>query len=189
MSIEARAKLMFAVLWLPVLAFCLFAASAGLSAQPIDFGQFPSISATSLENIHMELPRDFAGKLNLVIISFAREQQKESDTWLPLARQIQSAHRNFSFYELPTLSRVNVLYRWWFNASLRSDTTDKQMRSRILIAYLDKRNFRKALHVSSEKQIVALLVDKTGKVYWRADGVVTAQSKQSLLSAVASNGL
>lgn len=189
MSMRARAKLRSAVPWLPVLALFLFAANAGAGAPLPDLGQFPSISTTSLDRVHMDLPREFAGKLNLVIVSFAREQQKQADTWLPMARQIQSAHSNFSFYELPTMSRVNLLYRWWFNASLRSDTADKSMRQHILTAYLNKASFRKALHISSEKRTVALLVDKTGKVYWRADGAATDQSEQSLQSALVANGL
>ena len=36
----------------------------------------------------MNLPADFAGQFNLVIISFAREQQQEVDSWIPAARKI-----------------------------------------------------------------------------------------------------
>jgi ATP10 protein len=189
MLIRTCAKMRSAVLWLPLVAACLFAANAAVSAPTADFGHFPAVSATSLDKAHMNLPQEFAGQMNLVVVSFAREQQKEADTWLPLARKIQAAHSNFSFYELATMSRVNLLYRWWFNASLRSDTSDKQMRPRILTAYVDKRNFRKALHIANEKRVVALLVDKTGRVYWRADGRATDQSQQSLQSALAANGM
>lgn len=167
---------------------CLLLRGATTTPGP-QLGEFPAIQATSLDGAKLHLPRDFAGQLNLVVISFAREQQQEVDTWIPVAQQIQSAHSNFSYYELPTTSRDNLLYRWWFDAALRSNTTDKTLRSRTLTAYVSKHNFHKTLHIADEKRVVALLVDRTGKVYWRVDGACTDQAKVSLESALAANGV
>jgi hypothetical protein len=181
-----------AVLMFSLFVFCFCPAYAAQSTAVVpapDLGRFPAIQATSLDNVRMNLPQDFAGQLNFVLISFAREQQKEVDTWIPIARQIQSAHSNVAYYELPTMSRENFLSRWWFNAALRSDTSDKDMRKRILTAYLNKRKFQQALHISNEKKIVAILVDKSGKIYWRADGAASDSSRLSLQSALAANGM
>ncbi|MFZ1942214.1 MAG: hypothetical protein WBG23_15585 [Acidobacteriaceae bacterium] len=136
----------------------------------------------------MNLPADFAGQLNLVIISFAREQQQEVDSWVPAARKIESAHSQFRFYELPTMSRENLLYRWWFDEALRSNTTDKDLRSRILTAYVNKRTFKKSLDIENEKRVVAILVDPKGHVYWRADGSYNDAGTAALLSALAAHG-
>ncbi|MGC1781064.1 MAG: hypothetical protein WA708_00930 [Acidobacteriaceae bacterium] len=181
-----------AVLVFSLLVFCLCRADAAQSTVAVpapDLGRFPTIQATSLEKTHMNLPQDFAGQLDFVVISFAREQQKEVDTWIPVARQIQSAHSNFAYYELFTMSRENFLSRWWFDAALRSDTSDKDMRKRILTAYLNKHKFQQSLHISSEKEIVAILVDKAGKIYWRGDGAASDASRLSLRSALAANGM
>lgn len=173
-----------------VCCFCpAYAAQSTAVAPAPDLGRFPAIQATSLDNARMDLPQDFAGQLNFVVISFAREQQKEVDTWIPIARQVQSAHSNFAYYELPTMSRENFLSRWWFNAALRSDTSDKNMRKRILTAYLNKRKFQQVLHIPSDKKTVAILVDKAGKIYWRADGAASDASRLSLRSALAANGI
>lgn len=186
-----RRKRSIAFLFLSFFAFCFafILAALPLPAQTPDLGHFPNVHATSLQNARMNLPHDFAGQLNLVIVSFAREQQKAVDTWLPAARQIQSTHSKFSYYELPTMSRENLLYRWWFDAALRSATSEKDLRARILTTYLNKHKFRNALRISNEKQIVALLVDKTGKVYWRTEGHCTDEAKQSLQSALTASGL
>jgi hypothetical protein len=151
--------------------------------------QFPAIQATSLDNAKLHLPQDFSGQMNLVIISFAREQQQEVDTWIPATRQLQSAHSQLNYYELSTMSRENLLYRWWFNAALRSDTADKNLRSRILTAYVSKRKFLESLHIPNEKQVVAILVDRTGKVFWRTDGACTGEKTTALQAALAANGL
>lgn len=151
-------------------------------------GQFPSIPATTLDGVHMNLPENLQGQLNLVIVSFAREQQKEVDSWIPAARKIESTHSQFRFYELPTMSRENLLYRWWFDESLRSNTTEKDLRSRILTAYVNKRAFRKSLDIKNEKQVVTLLVDRQGHVYWRADGSYRDVDLAALLSVLSAHG-
>jgi len=167
---------------------CLVVLGATTATAP-EPGVFPSIHATSLDGKKVHLPQDFSGQLNLVLISFTREQQKEVDTWLPLARRIQSAHGNFSYYELPTTSRDDLLYRWWFDSSLRSNATDKDLRGRTLTAYVSKHSFHKKLHITDEKRMVAVLVDRSGKIYWRADGSLTGQAQLALQSALAANGV
>ena len=151
-------------------------------------GEFPTIQAASLDGVHMNLPADFSGHLNLVIISFAREQQQAVDSWIPAARKIESAHSQFHFYELPTMARENLLYRWWFDDSLRNNTTDKELRGRILTAYVNKRAFKKSLQIQDEKRVVAILVDQKGTVLWRADGAYANTDTPAILSVLAAHG-
>jgi hypothetical protein len=151
-------------------------------------GQFPAIQATSLDGARMNLPANFSGQMNLVIISFAREQQQQVDSWIPAARKIESAHSQFHFYELPTMSRENLLYRWWFDEALRSNTTDKDLRSRILTVYVNKHAFKESLKIQNEKRVVAILVDQKGQVYWRADGSYRDADTPSMLSVLAAHG-
>lgn len=180
-------RLLFGFLIVCFLAYAATRTSA-TSAVP-EMGQFPSIQATSLDNTKLHLPQDFSGRLNLVVISFAREQQHEVDTWIPVAQQIQTAHSTFSYYELPTMSSENILYRWWFDAALRSNTADQAMRRRIVTAYVNKHKFLTSLRISNEKRPVAVLVDRTGKVFWRANGSCSGQDKAELLSVLAANGI
>jgi hypothetical protein len=177
------------LLMLPIILIVagLFAKAATTPPVPA-LGGFPSIQATSLDGVRMNLPAEFSGQLNLVIISFAREQQQQVDSWIPAARNIESAHRQFRYYELPTMSRENFLYRWWSDESLRSNTTDKALRRRILTAYVNKHSFKKSLDIKNEKLVVALLVDPKGQIYWRADGVYNSADTQALLSVLVAHG-
>jgi hypothetical protein len=86
------------------------------------------------------------------------------------------------------MSRENLLYRWWFDEALRSNTTDKELRSRILTAYVSKQTFKKSLDIESEKRVVAVLVDPQGRVYWRADGPYKDADTPALLSLLAAHG-
>jgi hypothetical protein len=177
------------VLMLPLIWILGGLLTQGATTPPAPaLGQFPPIQVTSLDGAHMNAPADFSGQLNLVIISFAREQQHEVDSWIPAARKIESAHGPFRYYELPTMSGQNLLYRWWFDEALRSNTTDKELRSRILTAYVNKHSFRKSLDIKNEKQVVTILVDPKGQVYWRADGAYQEADTPALLSVLATHG-
>lgn len=148
---------------------------------------FPALQATSLDNTHFHLPQNFQGQQNLVILSFAREQQHDVDTWVQAAQPLENAHAHFRFYEVPIVFSENLLYRWWFDEALRSNTTNLQLRSRILVAYVNKHRFLQSLHISSEKQIVVLLVDSAGKISWRANGSCTGEDALALATALTSS--
>ncbi len=176
--------------------YCIFAVllAAGLnhSASFADVqaavenrSKFPTVDATSLNKDHLVLPANFGGELNLVMISFAREQQQQVDTWLPAARQLEQQHPDVQYYELPTTERENLLYRWWFNSALRSNNTDPALDGRILTLYLSKGAFLRALHIPNEKKIAVLLVDRAGNVLWQTEGAFTAKKNQQLQAALA----
>jgi hypothetical protein len=179
-----RLALVVPILWILV---GLLAQSATTPPAPA-LGQFSPVQATSLDGAHMDLPANFPGQLNLVLISFAREQQQEVDSWISAARKIEASHSQFRYYELPTMSRENLLYRWWFDEALRSNTTDKDLRSRILTVYVNKHTFKKSLDIDSEKRVVAILVDPKGHVYWRADGPYNDADMAAILSLLAAHG-
>lgn len=153
-----------------------------------DLGQFPAIHARNLDGVHLNLPAKFSCQRNLVVISFAREQQKVVNSWIPAARSIEASHGNFCYYELLVMSRETLLYRWWLNGSLRSNTTDKELHSRILTAYLNKGSFGHHMHIANEKRVVAVLVDREGRVRWRADGAYADRDTPAIVSALAANG-
>jgi len=156
-------------------------------AAATDMGHFPAVTATSLNKTHFALPAGFGGKINLVMISFAREQQQQVDSWLPTARQMEQQHADLRYYELPTTARENLLYRWWFNSALRSNNTDPALDGRILTLYVNKGQFRQSLRIPNEKKIAVLLVDRAGNVLWQAEGNFTADKGLALTTALIAN--
>jgi hypothetical protein len=132
-------------------------------------GNFPKLIAANLEKQVLSLPEDFAGDRNLLLIAFQREQQKNIDTWLHQMNRFQWAP-GFRYFELPTIDKLNPIARWFINNGMRRGIPDANARARTITLYLDKPSFRKALDLPDEKQIYALLVDRSGCVLWRAEG-------------------
>src|SRR5512146_1184526 len=148
---------------------------------------FPRVQGANLERRSLTLPDDFAGERNLVLIAFKREQQFEIDTWIPAARQLAREYPDFRYYELPTISRNVPLARWWLDGAMRAGIPDRAAREATITLYLDKTAFRQALQLPREETIYALLVDRAGQVYWRAEGRATDEAVRALSQALAAS--
>lgn len=171
---------------LAILAFLLPLAYASQNSANGKAAVFPQVTAYNLAKTKLNLPQDFAGQLNLLLISFQPEQQKQIDTWMPVAQGLQHTNFNFRWYRLPVASSELWIFRWWDNSSMRSDETDPEMWPWIVPLYLDVNSFRHSLQIPSDKQIAVILVNQRGDVLWRAEGPLTEAKRQGLL-AVAAN--
>ena len=132
-------------------------------------GTFPQMTATNLADQTLSLPADFAGERNLLLIAFEREQQKNVDTWIHQMKRFE-ASPGFRYYELPTIEKMNSMVRWFINGGMRRGIPDPAARARTITLYIDKAPFCEALNITDEKQIYAILVDRSGRVLWRAAG-------------------
>ncbi len=173
---------------LPTLAFALLAVSCALGAPPNSQASspptLPSVSAYALDRIKVTLPEDFAAPLNLLILSFQRDQQAMVDGWLPVLTP--DTIPGVQTWMLPVASRENGLYKWWLNASLRGSLPPSQPRRYTVPIYVNKPQFLGALQVNSEDEVVLLLTDKAGRVLWRAAGPMTGDKKTALSNLVKS---
>lgn len=145
---------------------------------------FPRVRGANLERRSFNLPEDFEGEFNLLLIAFLREQQFEVDTWAPEARRLTRERATFRYYELPTISRSIPFARLWLDGAMRAGIPDRAAREATITLYLDKRAFRAALRLPREDTIYALLVDRAGQVLWRAEGVFTEEKGQALRHAL-----
>ena len=128
----------------------------------------------------MTLPRDFAGQWNLVLIAFLREQQKDVDTWLKALPGVQKDHPRLAYYELPTIKKMSGMTRWFIDTGMRGGIPDPQQRARTITLYIDKEPFRRALALPSEDRVYGLLLNKSGEVVWRAEGLYDEAKGSSL---------
>jgi hypothetical protein len=145
---------------------------------------FPTVMAYSLDKQPITLPSGLEGGVNLLLISFARDQGNQLETWTAVAQALQHTDFEFRAYRIPVAERENVIFRWWANASLRSSETDPELWHWVVPIYVQMGEFRNQLGVADEKSVVALLVDKSGHVLWRATGTATAATRASLTAAV-----
>jgi hypothetical protein len=145
---------------------------------------FPRVKASSLEKRDFNLPADFEGERNLLLVAFEREQQKEVDTWLREMKRFEELDPGFHYYELPTIQRPNPLVRWFIDTGMRRGIPDRKARERTITLYLDRKPFCDALLITDQNKIYAFLVDREGKVLWRSEGVFDEGKGASLRKAL-----
>lgn len=146
---------------------------------------FPPLTSYSLDRQKVSLPGGMEGEENLLLISFEPEQQKDVESWMPVAQALQHTNFHFRYYELPVSGRENFIFRWWETSSMRSDETDPEMWHWIVPLFIDRHQFLNALGIPNQKEVVALLVDRQGHVLWRASGALNADKRASLMAAMA----
>ena len=145
---------------------------------------FPSVKASNLEKRDFNLPADFEGERNLLLVAFEREQQKDVDTWLREMKRFEEIDPGFHYYELPTIQRPNAFMRWFIDTGMRHGIPDRKARERTITLYLEKKPFLDSLLITDQKKIYAFLVDRQGKVQWRSEGVFDETKGASLQSAL-----
>ena len=134
---------------------------------------FPAVRASNLNGRAFGLPGDLEGERNLVILAFQREQQAAVDSWSPAIANLLARYADLRFYELPTISRGNPLFRAWLDGAMRGGIPDRQAREHTITLYLDKAAFRQALDLPHEETIYILVLDRGGRVLWRGQGEYT----------------
>lgn len=146
--------------------------------------RLPAVSGSNLDRQRLRLPEDLEGELNLVLIAFQQWHQRQVDTWLPLARELEATYPALRYYELPTIRRLNVVARTFINEGMRAGIPDPVARERTITLYVDKEAFREALDLAGEDNVYVLLLDREGRVLWRAEGAWAAEKGEALTEAV-----
>ena len=134
---------------------------------------FPAVRGSNLNGRPFELPGDFEGERNLVILAFQRQQQALVDSWSPAITNLLANYDDLRFYELPTIRRGDPHFRAWLDGAMRSGVADRQARDHTITLYLDKAAFRQALNLPHEETIYILVLDRGGHVLWRGQGEYT----------------
>ena len=141
---------------------------------------FPSVQADNLEGKKMRFPQDFAGERNLVFVAFQRNQQREIDTWVPLAKGLMQKHPTLRLYEFPVIGKTIGMMRGFINNGMRRGIPDPGTRATTITIYSDKGAFMRPLGLKDQKKIYAFIVTPKGEILWRTEGPRTESGEKNL---------
>ncbi|MCS6889173.1 MAG: hypothetical protein NZQ09_13280 [Chloroflexus sp.] len=153
-----------------------------MNSEPI----FPTLPARNLNGRALTLPAAFDGALNIAIIAFRRWHQALVDSWFPYLDTLLAAHPQLRAYELPIIGRQYTLARPFIDGGMAFAIPDPAVRNRTLTVYTDVERVMAALQIPSAETITLLLVDRNGRIFWRATGPYTAERAAGLERALAS---
>jgi hypothetical protein len=147
--------------------------------------RFPPVEGKALTGDKFVVPGYLSKPSNLLLVAFQREQQQDIDTWIPELEKVEEAHADFAFYEFPVLPEMNSVARWFIYQGMRSGITSERARARTVTFHINKQEFKDRLGIESEEFIHAFLVDSTGVVVWRAEGVWSEAKHMQMMGLIA----
>ena len=178
------APAMWTLALLTVAAVSHATAQTGDSTMSDRSQRFPEVAGRSLTDRTMHLPADFEGELNLAVVAFKRHQQDDVDTWTPALRTLAAQHPELHVYEIPTLSGGYRIMRSVIDGGMRRGIPDSAVRAATVTLYIDKKPFKTALRIANEDSIQLFLVERGGRIRWRAAGRYAAGAFAQLEAAV-----
>jgi hypothetical protein len=146
--------------------------------------KFPNLIAENLNRNKIEIPSQLRGKLNVLIVAFQQWHQSLVDTWIPILAELAEENHEFDFYELPTIRKMNFIFRGFIDGGMRGGIKSIDTRGRTITLYIDKTPFKETLEIATEDTIHVFLVNKQGKIFWRSEGEIDQEKAQSLRSSV-----
>ncbi len=141
---------------------------------------FPSVTGVNLLRQTVHFPKDLPARFNLLLIPFFQYQQQSVNTWIPTAQRLEASEIEFTYFELPTIRKMNPLNQFFINEGMRAGIPNQHSREHTITLYLDKAAFRQALRIDNEDEITILLVSRSGQILWRTTGNYTKEKEQAL---------
>ncbi len=145
---------------------------------------FPHLAARDLEGHTLELPDDFAGASNLVIVAFKREQQSMVDSWVAWFETIAAEHPTLRCYEVPVIATRWSPARPFIDGGMAQAVRVQEARRRTLTVYTDVRRVTDALAIDDTDTVTVLLVESDGRLRWRTTGPMTEHAGAGLLATL-----
>ena len=163
---------------------------AGSNSDVIPGGKdtFPRVTGINLLGDEVRLPDGFEGDINLVVVGFVQEHQKDIDTWIAALPGLLAAGSSLRLYEVPVIYRASAPFRLWVNNGMHYGIPDPVARKRTITVYADQGKFVESVGASGLDRIHALLVDKSGRIIWRTQGPADPTSIAELTSLLKSRG-
>ena len=156
-------------------------ATGTLMAADAPTGIFPNVTGRNLHGNDVEFPKTFAtGKHNVAIVAFTRKQQPLVDTWIPELTSLAATNKDFRYYEMPTIKKMNRVMKWVIYRGMRSGIKDAGTRSRTVTLHIDKEPFKTQLGIKTEKDIFVFLTDDKGKIRWQTQGTFSKGKLRAL---------
>lgn len=131
---------------------------------------FPNVGGTNLNGKAVALPGDLRAPASFVYIAYVRGQQAQVDTWKPIVADARRRYPALGEVEIPTLPKSAGLFRGFIDGGMRNGIRDPAAREATITLYINKGPFNAALGITTEDEIVVLLVKPDGSVLWRASG-------------------
>lgn len=143
----------------------------GLSAASAQ--TLPDIKAETVAGAAKQLPGDLAESKTVMVLSFQKEHRETSNAWRPhlskLAASPEIDWLEVAFIDLPYLATF-FTSEDEVRKKYREGLTDSTTREHVAIVFDSADSVTKAFSISDTSKVAVVVVDKSGKMTFKASG-------------------
>ena len=142
--------------------------------------QFPTLTSRDLAGHTIALPDGLPGDRTVLLIAFAREQQKDIDGWVA---GLHLDDGKIPWLEVPVIDNPGPLVRWFIDSGMRRGIQNHETWKHVVTLYIRKSEFKAAIGVTDESKVYAMVVDRHGKILVTVPGLYTPQGAATIQAA------
>ena len=163
--------------------------------------RFAPLTTRALDGTRRRLPSELPGERTLVLLAYRQRHQRDVDAWIALAvaHGVPPTPRGATgslataVVEVPFLSARWLPARRLIDGGMARGIADGDVLARTLTAYGAPARHRRACGLDGPdgadgREVEALVVDRSGRVHWRASGPPAAGALPPMLTALGLGG-
>ena len=131
----------------------------------------PELKGEYLTGKEAVLPAVSAGKVALLALGFSYDSRFPVEGWIKRFRADFGSNPHVTFYEIPMIGGMGVMGKWFIDSGMRKGTP-KADHEHVITVYGGKVGaWKDRLKPTSDKEACVILIDSTGAVRWRQNGM------------------
>ena len=145
---------------------------------------FPSVAGQNLNGREIAVPGGIDTPYALVLVAFSGGMGDQERAWREAFHELEADHANVVFYDLPTVDARGEAGREELDDSMRGVAPSFAERDRLVTLYTDVAAFCEKLGIDDRGTIWVGLIDRRGKIYWKARGAADDAGLRALRKVV-----
>ena len=123
----------------------------------------------------------------IVVVAFQRWQQSLCDEWFIHIEKYLNENEHAGYFEIPTISEMNPLTRWFIHNGMKGGIKDPLMRGRVITLHIDKEPFKKSLKIDTEDTVHVYVLNKDGGIIEQIKGKWAEEKWTQTVKSLARN--
>ena len=132
-------------------------------------GRMPELRGEYLTGREAVLPEAGKGKVSLLLLGFTYESRFSVEAWAKRFRDQFGSDPRVSFYEVPMISGMARLGKWFIDSGMRRGTP-KEDYEHVITVYRGVNEWKRRVRFGDQNVAYMILIDPAGKVSWRHQG-------------------
>jgi len=130
------------------------------------------------------LPEAASGRVALLLLGFTYDSRFAVEAWAKKFRARFESDRGVTFYEIPVISGLAKLGKWFIDSGMRRGTPAADY-EHVITVYRGADAWKRRVGFGDPNAAYVILLDRSGRVAWRYAGDPDEQAFHALATEIA----